>query len=92
MEAICLLFDDFYLIVYSFQLSGINRIVAVIQDSSLVIQNHFQVAVASADGDFVYSQDTKALMIGLPIGFFHELPVDRLDCFPVQPQGGKQPP
>jgi hypothetical protein len=54
--------------------------------SSLVIQNHCQVAVTFADRDFVYSQDTKTLIIGLPICFFQELLVDRLDCFPVQPQ------
>jgi len=52
----------------------------------LVVQDHRQVAVAFADGDFVYGQDAKPLIIGLPVLFLQELLIDSLDCFPVQSQ------
>ena len=52
----------------------------------LVVQDHRQIAVAFADGDFVYGQDAKPLIIGLPVLFLQELLIDSLDCFPVQSQ------
>ena len=52
----------------------------------LVVQDHRQVAVAFADGDFVYGQGTKPLIIGLPIVSLQELLIDSLDCFPIQSQ------
>jgi len=52
----------------------------------LVVQDHRQVAVAFADGDFVYGQDAEPLILGLPVLLFQELLVDSLDCFPVQSQ------
>ncbi len=53
---------------------------------SLVIQDHRQVAVTFADGDFVYGQDAKPLIIGLPVLLLQQLPIDSPDCFPVQSQ------
>jgi hypothetical protein len=52
----------------------------------LVVENHSQVAVAFADGDLVYGQDTKPLIIGCPVVSLQELLIDSLDCFPVQTQ------
>jgi len=52
----------------------------------LVVQDYRQVAVAFADGDFVYGQDAEPLIIGLPVLFLQELLIDSLDCFPVQSQ------
>ena len=51
---------------------------------SLVVENHRQIAVAFADGDLVYGQDTKPLIIGLPVVSLQELLIDSLDCFSVQ--------
>ena len=52
----------------------------------LVVENHRQIAVAFADGDLVYGQNAKPLIIGLPVFFLQGLLVDSLDCFPIQPQ------
>jgi len=52
----------------------------------LVVQDYRQVAVAFADGDLVYGQDAKPLIIGLPVLFLQELLIDSLDSLPIQSQ------
>jgi len=52
----------------------------------LVVENHRQVAVAFADGDLVYGQNTEPLTIGYPVVSLQKLLIDSLDRFPVQVQ------
>jgi len=52
----------------------------------LVVQDHCQVAVSFADGDLVYGQDAKILIIGLSIVPHQKLLVHSPDCFPVKVQ------
>jgi len=54
--------------------------------SGLVVQDNRQVAAAFADGDLVYGQDTKPLIIGCPVVSLQELLIHSLDGFPVQAQ------
>ena len=54
--------------------------------SCQVIENHCQVTMSPADGDFVYGQDRKSFVIGLAIVLLQKPLVDGFDGFPIQSQ------
>jgi hypothetical protein len=54
--------------------------------SCQVIENHCQIAMSSADGDFVHGQQAKSFVVGLTIVLFQKPFVDGFDGFPIQSQ------
>jgi len=70
----------------SFQSSGFAFFTYPDHSSCLIIENHGQIAMSLADGNFVYSQNTKLFVIGLAIVLFQKPSVDGFDGFPIQSQ------
>ena len=70
----------------SLQCPGFSVFAHPNHSAGLVVENHRQVAVAFADGHFVYGQDAKPLTIGYPVVSLQKLLIDSLDRFPVQVQ------